>query len=39
MKFGRWMLPVFRLLAKGKRLRGTALGRVRLYAERKLSAR
>jgi indolepyruvate ferredoxin oxidoreductase len=24
MKFGRWMLPVFRLLAKGKRLRGTA---------------
>ena len=24
MSFGRWMLPVFRLLAKGKRLRGTA---------------
>ena len=24
MTFGRWMLPVFRLLAKGKRLRGTA---------------
>lgn len=23
MAFGRWMLPVFRLLAKGKRLRGT----------------
>jgi indolepyruvate ferredoxin oxidoreductase len=24
MTFGRWMLPVFRLLAKGKALRGTA---------------
>ncbi|MFZ1104661.1 MAG: indolepyruvate ferredoxin oxidoreductase family protein [Hyphomicrobiaceae bacterium] len=24
MAFGRWMLPVFRLLSKGKRLRGTA---------------
>jgi indolepyruvate ferredoxin oxidoreductase len=24
MRFGRWMLPVFRLLAKGKALRGTA---------------
>ncbi len=24
MRFGPWMLPVFRLLAKGKRLRGTA---------------
>jgi indolepyruvate ferredoxin oxidoreductase len=24
MAFGRWMLPVFRLLARGKRLRGTA---------------
>jgi indolepyruvate ferredoxin oxidoreductase len=24
MKFGRWMRPVFRLLARGKRLRGTA---------------
>jgi indolepyruvate ferredoxin oxidoreductase len=24
MAFGRWMLPIFRLLAKGKRLRGTA---------------
>jgi indolepyruvate ferredoxin oxidoreductase len=24
IKFGRWMLPVFRLLANGKRLRGTA---------------
>jgi indolepyruvate ferredoxin oxidoreductase len=24
MTFGRWMLPLFRLLAKGKRLRGTA---------------
>ncbi len=24
MAFGHWMLPVFRLLAKGKRLRGTA---------------
>ena len=30
MRFGAWMLPVFRLLAKGKRLRGTALGCVRL---------
>ena len=24
MRFGAWMLPVFRLLAKGKGLRGTA---------------
>ena len=24
MQFGRWLLPVFRLLSKGKRLRGTA---------------
>ncbi|RPI34262.1 MAG: hypothetical protein EHM67_14655 [Hyphomicrobiaceae bacterium] len=24
MQFGRWLLPVFRLLAKGRRLRGTA---------------
>ena len=31
MQFGAWMLPVFRLLAKGKGLRGTALGRVRLH--------
>ena len=31
MRFGAWMLPVFRLLAKGKRLRGTAFGRVRLF--------
>ena len=30
MRFGAWMLPVFRLLAKGKGLRGTALGCVRL---------
>src|SRR5438046_9354957 len=26
MRFAAWRLPVFRLVAKGKRLRGTALG-------------
>jgi indolepyruvate ferredoxin oxidoreductase len=36
MKFGRWMLPVFRLLAKGKRLRGTAWDLLGYTRERKL---
>ena len=36
MRFGAWMLPVFRLLAKGKRLRGTALDVFGYSAERKL---
>jgi indolepyruvate ferredoxin oxidoreductase len=36
MKFGRWMLPVFRLLAKGKALRGTALDVFGYTHERKL---
>ena len=31
MRFGAWMLPVFRLLAKGKRPARHGLGRVRLY--------
>ena len=31
MKFGRWMLPVFRLLAKGKAPARHGLGRVRLH--------
>jgi len=34
--FGRWMLPVFRLLAKGKRLRGTAWDIFGYSSERKL---
>jgi indolepyruvate ferredoxin oxidoreductase len=36
MRFGAWMLPVFRLLAKGKGLRGTALDVFGYSAERKL---
>ncbi len=36
MSFGRWMLPAFRLLAKGKRLRGTALDLFGKTAERRL---
>jgi indolepyruvate ferredoxin oxidoreductase len=36
MKFGRWMLPVFRLLAKGKGLRGTAWDVFGYTKERKL---
>jgi indolepyruvate ferredoxin oxidoreductase len=35
MKFGSWMLPVFRLLAKGKGLRGTAFDVFGYTAERK----
>src|SRR6185436_16455447 len=36
MRFGAWMLPVFRLLAKGKRLRGTVFDVFGYSAERKL---
>jgi indolepyruvate ferredoxin oxidoreductase len=36
MKFGPWLLPVFRLLAKGKVLRGTKLDVFGYSAERKL---
>ena len=36
MRFGAWMLPVFRLLAKGKRLRGTAFDIFGYSAERRL---
>jgi indolepyruvate ferredoxin oxidoreductase len=36
MRFGPWMRPVFRLLAKGKRLRGTAFDVFGYTAERKL---
>ncbi len=36
MRFGRWMLPVFRLLAKGKALRGTAWDVFGYTHERKL---
>jgi indolepyruvate ferredoxin oxidoreductase len=36
MRFGPWMLPAFRLLAKGKRLRGTAFDVFGYSAERKL---
>jgi indolepyruvate ferredoxin oxidoreductase len=36
IRFGAWMLPVFRLLAKGKRLRGTAWDVFGYSAERKL---
>ena len=36
MTFGAWMLPLFGLLAKGKRLRGTTLDVFGLSAERKL---
>jgi indolepyruvate ferredoxin oxidoreductase len=39
MKFGRWMLPVFRLLARGKRLRGTALDLFGHTKERRLERR
>jgi indolepyruvate ferredoxin oxidoreductase len=35
MKFGSWMLPVFRLLAKGKGLRGTAFDVFGYTAERR----
>ncbi|MGE0850769.1 MAG: indolepyruvate ferredoxin oxidoreductase family protein [Hyphomicrobiaceae bacterium] len=36
MRFGAWMRPVFRLLAKGKRLRGTSFDIFGYSAERKL---
>jgi len=36
LEFGRWVLPVFRLLAKGKRLRGTAWDPFGYTQERKL---
>ncbi|HEX4893355.1 MAG TPA: DUF6537 domain-containing protein, partial [Hyphomicrobiaceae bacterium] len=36
MSFGPWMLPVFRLLAKGKKLRGSKLDVFGYTAERKL---
>jgi indolepyruvate ferredoxin oxidoreductase len=36
IKFGHWMLALFRLLAKGKRLRGTAWDLFGYTAERKL---
>ena len=36
MSFGRWMLPVFRQLAKGRRLRGTTWDIFGYTAERKL---
>ena len=39
MAFGRWMLPVFRLLAKGKGLRGTAWDLFGYTRERKLERR
>jgi indolepyruvate ferredoxin oxidoreductase len=39
MAFGRWMLPAFRLLAKGKRLRGTAWDLFGYTRERKLERR
>jgi indolepyruvate ferredoxin oxidoreductase len=35
MRFGAWMLPVFRVLAKGKGLRGTAWDVFGYTAERK----
>ena len=34
--FGRWMLPVFRVLAKGRRWRGTKLDLFGYTAERRL---
>jgi len=36
MRFGGWMRPVFRLLAKGKRLRGSSLDIFGYSAERRL---
>ena len=39
MTFGPWMLPVFHLLAKGKRWRGTAWDVFGYSAERKLERR
>jgi len=39
MKFGRWMLPVFRLLARGKRLRGTGWDLFGYTRERRLERR
>ena len=36
MRFGAWMRPLFRLLAKGRRLRGTAFDMFGYTAERKL---
>ena len=36
IKLGAWMLPVFRQLAKGKRLRGTMFDLLGLSAERRL---
>ena len=36
MQFGAWMMPLFRLLAKGKRLRGTRWDVFGYTAERKL---
>jgi len=39
MRFGRWMLPAFRLLAKGKALRGTAWDVFGHTRERRLERR
>ena len=39
MRFGSWMLPVFRVLAKGKRLRGTRWDLFGYTSERKLERR
>jgi indolepyruvate ferredoxin oxidoreductase len=39
LRFGAWMLPVFRLLARAKRLRGTAFDVFGYTAERKLERR
>jgi len=36
MSFGAWMLPAFRLLARGRRFRGTALDVFGYTAERRL---
>ena len=36
MRFGRWMLSAFGVLAKGKRFRGTALDAFGYTAERRL---
>lgn len=37
--YGQWMLPVFRILAKGRRLRGTALDFFGRTAERRMERR
>ncbi len=39
MRFGRWLLPIFGLLAKGKALRGTRFDLFGYTAERKLERR